>query len=83
MNKKGQFLGILVFILFIVLLIVSMMFLVNLGIKKECKMEAEIMGLDWKYNFWIDCMINVNGNWIKMKNYIINEEVPKKAEGGK
>jgi flagellar basal body-associated protein FliL len=77
MNKKGDS-GDVIFILviiFVVLFVVALtIFLANAGLKKQCKMESEVMGVEWKYNFWIDCMINVNDKWIKRDNYIINEE---------
>ena len=74
MNKKGQLVGMILASLGIICSIIGFTLLVNMGYKKECKMESEIMGVEWKYNFWIHCMINVDGKWIKMKNYIINKE---------
>jgi len=79
MNKRGwidwELIRIIFTIFFIILLVIgSVVFVINLGIREQCRREANIMGLDWKYNFWIDCMINVDNKWINMDNYIINEE---------
>ena len=77
MNKKADMDDI--FIIFLIIMIVvlfvgSLIFFLNIMLEKECKMQSDIMGVEWKYNFWIDCMIKVDDKWINMDNYIINEE---------
>jgi hypothetical protein len=70
MKKKGQvFIAILGVILTFILIIGISIFLVNLGFKQECKQTAEIMGVEWKYNFWIPCMVKIDGKFIPIDSY--------------
>lgn len=43
--------------------------------KKACSDTAKEMVVDSKYGFWTGCLINVQGNWIHLDSYIINNQV--------
>ncbi len=54
----------------IAILIVS---LLTVGIitleHKSCAEVGKSMGMPSKYSIWTDCMLKVDGNWIKEENY--------------
>ena len=58
----------------IVLLICGFIFgivaLANEGCRIACRKTANIMGVEWKYNFWIPCMIKINNRWMTIDNYV-------------
>jgi hypothetical protein len=74
MNKKAQFISIIAYIVSAIIMLISVIYLINLELEYECEQRAEIMGFEYKYNLWIDCMIKVDDKWIYADNYIINSE---------
>jgi len=71
MNTFFEVLGITI----LVVLLISILFGLSLWVgnslyRKACKETAQDMGLNWKYNIWIPCMVELDDNFIPLKQYL-------------
>lgn len=61
---------ILGFIVILILVIGSSIFLGIVGANYSCEKTADALGKNFKYSFWTDCLIENNGQYIPLDNYI-------------
>ena len=62
-------------ILMALLLIGGILYIANISEHKSCILQSKMMGYEYNYSFYTDCMIKVSGKFIPLDNYrVINDK---------
>jgi hypothetical protein len=67
--------GVLTGLFLVMVIVITLIFgAVIIVESKSCRETANQMGLEYDYGFWSDCQVNVDGQWVPLDNYRIDDK---------